>query len=113
MRTHALAGAALVLAIAGAMAPVAYAGAATTDTCVVYSEVSHKDSQTLDVQLSNTCSKPMACSVGWTIKCGKTASVVRNGAVLDATGARSWVASAESCTEDWSIDTTWSCKPGK
>ncbi|MGH7295710.1 MAG: hypothetical protein ACRELB_12280, partial [Polyangiaceae bacterium] len=72
----------------------------------------HDDSHTLDVQLSNTCSKPMACNVSWTVKCGKAASVVRNGAVLGATAARSWTASAESCSEDWSIDTSWSCRPG-
>jgi hypothetical protein len=80
--------------------------------CVVYSELSHKDSRTLDVRLANTCAKPMTCSVAWTVTCGKAATVTRSGAVLAGSADRSWVASAASCEDDWSIDTSWSCKPG-
>jgi len=110
MRTHAVACAALLVVSTGAATSPVHA---EPPTCVVYSEVSHNDLQTLDVHLSNTCSKPMACSVGWTVRCGKAQSVTREGAVLGGTSEKTWVASAESCAEDWSIDTTWSCKPGK
>jgi hypothetical protein len=113
MRTQPLVGAALAcLAAAIASAPV-HAESPERDGCVVYSEVSHHEEQTLDVHLSNTCSKPMACSVGWTVKCGKASKVTHEGAVLGGSVEKTWVASAESCSEDWSIDTTWSCRPGR
>lgn len=81
--------------------------------CVVYSELSHKDSRTLDVRLSNTCAKPMACTLEWTVTCGKARAVTRNGAVLAGSGEQSWTASAASCEDDWAIDTSWSCRPSR
>jgi hypothetical protein len=82
-------------------------------TCVVYSEISHPEAHTLDVHLANTCTRSMACNVAWTVTCGKSARVTQHGAVLGGTAEQTWVASAESCTDDWSIDTSWSCKPSK
>jgi hypothetical protein len=121
MRTIPIACAALLVALATAGAsPDVHADIRPADSpspsdsreCVVYSELSHKESRTLDVRLANTCAKPMACSVAWTVTCGKATTVTRNGAVLAGSADHSWVASAASCEDDWSIDTSWSCKPG-
>jgi hypothetical protein len=89
------------------------AAAPPQGSCVVYSEVSHRDSHTLDVHLENTCKKPFACTVDWTVRCGKGTSATHNAARLDGSAEKSWVASAASCDEDWSIDTSWGCKPTK
>ncbi len=120
MRPIPIACAALLVALATAGAsPDVHADSNPADSppssgeCVVYSELSHKESRTLDVRLANTCAKPMACSVAWTVTCGKAKVVTRNGAVLDGSADHSWVASAASCEDDWSIDTSWSCKPGR
>ena len=85
--------------------------AAESTDCVVYSEVSHNDSRSLDVKLASTCKKPMACAVDWTITCGKTSNVTHNAAVLAESAEHAWVASAATCKEDWSISTTWRCDP--
>jgi gamma-glutamyl phosphate reductase len=109
MRTMPIAGAALVVALStAATTPDVHA---ENGNCIVYTELPHKDSQTLDVHLENTCSKSMACTVAWTVTCGKTASVTRKSAVLAGSAEQSWVASAASCDADWAIDSTWSCKP--
>jgi hypothetical protein len=124
MRTIPIACAALLVALATAGAspdvhadfePADSPSPSPTDSreCVVYSELSHRESRTLDVRLANTCAKPMTCSVAWTVTCGKAATVTRNGAVLAGAADRSWVASAASCEDDWSIDTSWSCKPSR
>lgn len=111
MRTMPIACAALLVAIATAAAsPDVHAG---TEACVVYSEVPHPDSRTLDVHIANTCNKPFACSVAWTVTCGKATRVTRNVATLAGSAERSWVASAASCDSDWSIDTNWTCKPSR
>jgi hypothetical protein len=114
MRTIPIACAALlvVLSTAGA-SPDVHADSAPSGECVVYSELSHKESRTLDVRLANTCSKPMACNVAWTVTCGKAVNVVRNGAVLAGSADHSWIASAATCEDDWSIDTSWSCRPSR
>src|SRR5271170_2757412 len=116
MRTMPIACAALLVSLASAGAsPDVHAQTAPTDAtsgeCVVYSELSHKESRTLDVRLANTCKKAMACSVSWTVKCGKATAVTREGATLAGDDEHAWVASAASCEDDWSIDTSWSCKP--
>jgi hypothetical protein len=118
MRTMPIACAAFVVACATAAAsPDVHAENEAADTpsdnCVVYSELSHKDSRSLDVHLSNTCAKVMACSVAWTVTCGKAASVTHNAASLAGLAEQSWVASAASCEDDWAIDTSWSCKPSR
>jgi hypothetical protein len=89
------------------------AGAGADEHCVVYSEVSHDETRSLDVRLANTCAKPMSCNIAWTVTCGKTATVTRRGAVLAGSADQSWVASAASCEDDWSIDTTWGCRPSR
>jgi hypothetical protein len=116
MRTTPIACAALLVSFASIGAsPDVHAGSEPSDTtsgeCVVYSELSHKESRTLDVRLANTCAKAMACSVAWTVTCGKAKAVTREGATLAGSDEHSWVASAASCEDDWSIDTSWSCKP--
>ncbi len=118
MRTAPIACAALLVVLATAGAPPdVHADSPPPDApsggCVVYSEMSHKESRTLDVRLANTCAKPMACSVAWTVTCGRTTTVTRNGAVLAGSADHAWVASAATCEDDWSIDTSWSCKPGR
>jgi hypothetical protein len=118
MHTTPIACAALLVLLATAGAsPDVHADIQPADSpsgeCVVYSELSHKESRTLDVRLANTCAKAMACSVAWTVTCGKAATVTRNGAVLAGSADHSWVASAASCEDDWSIDTSWSCKPSR
>jgi hypothetical protein len=117
MRTIPIACAALFFATVGAASSSVHAENEAADgapsECVVYSEVSHRENRTLDVNLANTCSKAMACTVGWTVTCGKASNVTRAGAMLGGSAQKTWIASAESCTEDWAIDTTWSCKPTK
>lgn len=85
--------------------------AESTEACMVYSEVSHNDTRSLDVKLASTCKKPMKCSVDWTITCGKTSNVTHNTAIVGADAEHDWVASAATCKEDWSISTTWRCDP--
>ncbi len=115
MRNHALAGAALLFGLAVDARPGAgdarADGGSARDTCVVYSETSHEDTRSLDVHLANTCSKPSACRVSWTVVCGKARRLVQNSAVLGGNTERVWVASAAPCpeSEDWSIDTSWGC----
>lgn len=114
MRVFPVAGAVLFLvASAGAVHAETEAADPPSGNCVVYSEVSHSDSRTLDVRLENTCKRAMACNVGWTVTCGKSAKVTRNAAVLGGAADRTWTASAASCDDDWSIDTTWGCTIAK
>jgi hypothetical protein len=118
MRTMPIACAALLVSLASTGASrFVHADSEPADAasgeCVVYSELSHKDSRTLDVHLANTCAKAMACSVAWTVTCGRAKAVTREGATLAGSGERSWVASAASCEDDWSIDTSWSCRPSR
>jgi hypothetical protein len=118
MRTIPIACATVLVSLASAgSSPDVHAESQPADSqsgeCVVYSELSHKDSRTLDVHLSNTCSKPMACNLEWTVTCGKAKAVTHNGAVLAGAAEQSWVASAADCEDDWSIDTSWRCKPSR
>lgn len=100
------------LFVSGLVAVHVPVGAAEpAENCMVYSEVSHNDSRSLDVKLASTCKKPMACSVDWTITCGKTSNVTHNTAVVGSDAEHDWTASAATCKEDWSISTTWRCDP--
>ncbi len=109
MRIRLVGCAALLVAGMGFVPPQAAAAEGTT--CMVYSEVSHDESRSLDVKLVNDCDRTMACSVDWTVTCAKSSKLTHNEAVLESRGEHGWNASAASCKDDWSISTTWHCNP--
>ena len=86
---------------------------AASTNCVEYTEVPKPDLRQHDLHLSNTCSKPMACNVSWTVTCGKKTTNTRKSASLGASQQAMWVASASDCDDDWSIDSSWTCRPSQ
>jgi hypothetical protein len=108
MRTSAFACAAILLFAAGAAS-----ADGTAASCMEYREVPHPDQKQHELHLSNTCSKPMSCGVSWTVTCGKKVTTTQKAAAIGASGEASWVASAASCDDDWSIDTSWTCRPSR
>jgi hypothetical protein len=73
-----------------------------------------------EYSVSNACSRKLACSVSWTLKCSSNEGQVTaqkrstTRVSLSADGAASVTASAEACKQAWSIeDVGWKCDEAK
>ena len=112
MRPLLVALACALVGVAGATAPPVAASDAPAE-CVEYHEVSHPESHTYDLRLTNDCTRARSCAVSWTVTCGKTTKAEHAAALLAASEDRTWVASAQGCEDDWAIDAKWRCAPAR